>query len=151
NFRLVWRVLGVPARVLEDGALDDGRRNRVVVAHADHRAQHAILIGVAAQFRERLEFAARWVELKRLFDADAARHGLIDELIERTQAERGQHALDFGVARADMPVNKAVVASGNARIHVVHSEPNSLAAPVKRNGDCSNWMASAARAEIDPG
>ena len=39
------RVLRVPAGVLEDVAQDDGRRVRVVVAHADERAQHAVLRG----------------------------------------------------------------------------------------------------------
>ena len=42
DLRLVRRVLRVPARVLEDVALDDRRRDAVVVAHAEVRAEHLV-------------------------------------------------------------------------------------------------------------
>ena len=51
---LVGRVRRVPARVLEHVALDDRRRDRVVVAEADHRAAHGVLVGEGAQLGERL-------------------------------------------------------------------------------------------------
>jgi hypothetical protein len=40
---LIGRVGGVPTRIFHDVAEDHGRRDRAVVAHADHRGQHAVL------------------------------------------------------------------------------------------------------------
>ena len=51
---LVRRVRRVPARVLEHVALDDRGRDRAVVAEADHRRAHGVLLGERAQLGERL-------------------------------------------------------------------------------------------------
>src|SRR5438093_3593943 len=36
-FRLIWRVGGVPSRILQNVALNDGRQDRVIVSLPDHR------------------------------------------------------------------------------------------------------------------
>ncbi len=53
---LVWRVWRVPAGILEDHALDHGRRNRVVIPQPDIRAKGPILSGDVRQTLQILVF-----------------------------------------------------------------------------------------------
>ena len=53
DFRLVRRVGGVPARVLQHVPADDRRGDGAVVAEPDHGGQHLVAPGEAAQFGER--------------------------------------------------------------------------------------------------
>ena len=62
---LVRRVGGVPGRVLEHVARDHGRRERVVVAEADHRAGGAVLRGQRPQLGERLGLGRRRRDVTR--------------------------------------------------------------------------------------
>ena len=54
---LVRRVRGVPGRVLQHVAQDDGRRDRVRVAHADERGEDVVALGELAERVERLGLA----------------------------------------------------------------------------------------------
>ena len=56
DLRLVWRVGGVPGRVLEDVALQHRRGQRVEVALSDHRDGHGVRVGHPSQFSEGLLF-----------------------------------------------------------------------------------------------
>src|SRR3546814_9196170 len=51
DLRLIGRVGGVPARILQHVALDDAGQEGAVVAHADHRVHDRVAIGHAAQVR----------------------------------------------------------------------------------------------------
>ena len=66
DLRLVGRVLRVPAGIFQDVPLNHRRRDRVVIAHADERAEDLVLRRDLLQFVEQFEFAAR------LADASAA-------------------------------------------------------------------------------
>lgn len=109
NLRLIGRVLGVPARVLEDVAEDDVRRVRVVVAHADEGPEHLVLRGDGLQGRQQFVLAARGRELQRLLGADGGRDGLVDESIERVHAQRGQQLLQLGVIRTIVTAGKRLL------------------------------------------
>ena len=65
QLRLVWCVSGVPARVLQDIALDHRWRDRVVITRAEEGTRHLVLAGNGAQFgqRFRLRYALRQLEL----------------------------------------------------------------------------------------
>ena len=53
---LVGRVGGVPGRVLQHVAHDDGRGDRVVIAESDQRRVHPVAARELPQLRERLGF-----------------------------------------------------------------------------------------------
>ena len=59
NLGLIRSVLRVPAGIFQHAALDDGRRNGVVIAHSDERAENFVLAGDVADVGERIKFAAR--------------------------------------------------------------------------------------------
>ena len=82
NLRLIRRVLRVPAGVLENVPLDDGRRDAVVVAKAEVTAEHLVLLRDGAELLERLELALRRRQIERAFEADRLGHRLIDERVE---------------------------------------------------------------------
>ena len=56
NLGLVGRVLGIPAGVFKDVALDDGRSDGAVVAHANEGAEDFVLVGQGAELGEGLGF-----------------------------------------------------------------------------------------------
>lgn len=55
NFGLVRRVLRIPAGVFEDVALDDRRRDAVVVAEAEVGFEHLVLAGDGLELAQRIE------------------------------------------------------------------------------------------------
>ena len=65
DFGLVRRVGGVPAGILQEVALDHGRRDAVVVAHADVGAEDLVLRGDFLQGSQRFVLAAGSGELER--------------------------------------------------------------------------------------
>ena len=91
DLRLVGRVLRVPARVLEDVALDHRRRDAVGVAHADERPPDLVLRRQRAQLVEHRRLGHRRRQLQRAREPDVGGHGLRDQLVERGDAERAQH------------------------------------------------------------
>ena len=98
---LVRRVGRVPTRVLQDVAQDHGRRDRVVVAHAQVAAPDLVLVGQALQGGQRLRLAALREllavggvgDVQLAAQADAGRDGGIDELGHRRAADGGEHPL----------------------------------------------------------
>src|SRR5207247_6613762 len=99
---LVWRVRGVPARVLDDVALDHLRRGGVVVPHREVGAEQLIRGGGAAQRLEHFPLrAARW-ERKGPPQPDVLGDDGVDEFVHRVVAQRLQHGLRFVGARPDV-------------------------------------------------
>ncbi len=107
---LVGRVLRVPARVLQDVALDHRRRQRAVVAHADVAAQDLVLGGERREFGQRLPFGAGRRGLQLALPADRGGDRLLAQVVEVAAAERLQHGLQFLGARTDVTAFERVVA-----------------------------------------
>jgi len=111
---LIRRVLRVPARVLEDIALDHRRGDAGVIAHADQRAQHLVAADHRAKRGLDLVFAGLaprdhlGAEAQRLLDADRHRHGAVDQRVDRVDPERGQHRRGLVRARTDVAMNEGV-------------------------------------------
>ena len=59
NFGLIRRVLRVPAGIFQHVALDDRRRDAIVIALADERAENLVFGRDAAQFGQRFKFTFR--------------------------------------------------------------------------------------------
>ena len=59
NLGLIRRVLRVPAGIFQNVALDDRRRDAIVIAHADERAENLVLRRDGFQFGKRFKFALR--------------------------------------------------------------------------------------------
>ncbi len=111
DLRLVGRVLRVPARVFEHVALDDGRRERPVVAHPEVRAEHPVLPRDGAEVREDAGLAARvgaHLDGEGRVEADGGGDGLVDERVERGGAHRVEHGAGVGLRRADVTVDEGV-------------------------------------------
>ena len=88
---LIRRVRRVPAGVLHHHPQDHAGGDGVVVAQADVRAEHPVARGQLGQPRQKemLLLGARHVE--RFPEADAARHHLVDQRVERRHANRREH------------------------------------------------------------
>ncbi len=91
DFRLIRRVRGVPGRVLQEGAQDDARRVRAVVAQSDERFLHLVLRCDRAQPRERLRFRHGCGELDRRLLANRGRDEGVDHRGARREAQRREH------------------------------------------------------------
>ena len=74
NLCLIWRVRGIPAGVLQNVALNDCRRNAVVIAHANKRAEHMIARGQVRQLLHHVCLTGSGRHLQRSFHADGGRH-----------------------------------------------------------------------------
>ena len=108
NLRLIRGVGGVPARVLQDVALDDRRRDRVVVAEADHGARDAVAPGQLCQLPQHVALCAAFRKVRRDLRADRGRHGRIHQRVERLVAHGLQHGREILLARADMAADEGV-------------------------------------------
>ena len=82
DFRLIGRIGGVPTWILQDVALDDGRRDRVVVAEADHGARDAVAPSKLCQRRQHVSLGAAFRKVFRNRSADRFRHSGIHERVE---------------------------------------------------------------------
>jgi hypothetical protein len=51
--------LRIPAGIFQHAALDDRRRDGVVITHADERAENFVFAGDFFEFGERVKFSAR--------------------------------------------------------------------------------------------
>lgn len=102
DLRLVGGVGGVPARVLQEVAADDGRGDRVVVAQADHRGEHRVAGGEGPQLGDGLRLARGRREIESVGGADHLRHGHREEVGGRGEADGLQHAGLVVVGRADV-------------------------------------------------
>jgi hypothetical protein len=126
---LVRRVLGVPARVLEHVALDDGRRDARRVAHADVAAVRLVLRPDGAELLEQLMLALRRGQRERSPEADRARDRLVDQLVERSGADHPQHLGDICFRRANVAVDESVgvLQQYGHRVPSVYCPPQPLA------------------------
>ncbi len=120
DLRLVRRVRRVPGGVLEDVALDDGRRDRARVAGAEQRDVHLIAVGEAAQLvgDGRLVGGGRQGEPVL---ADARRDDRGRERLEGVEAERREHGGLLGGVGADVAVDESrglEVSQGHGRSDV---------------------------------
>ena len=105
---LVRRVRRVPRRVLHDVAQNHVRGMRAVIPHADKRPVHGIARRDGLERGEYVRLAARRTGVERATKTNAFRHHRVDEGIQGVIAERGEHRLLFGAARADMARNKRI-------------------------------------------
>ncbi|ENO95722.1 putative metal-dependent RNase [Thauera phenylacetica B4P] len=105
---LVRGVGGVPGRVLEHVAQDDRGREGVVVARADERAQHPVLARDRAQQRQRLGLAAAFGQGQRRDRQDGGGDDLVDQLVERVEAEHVEHGARLGGVRAHVAADEVV-------------------------------------------
>jgi glycine dehydrogenase (decarboxylating) len=113
DLRLVRRVRGVPAGVLEDVPLDHRRRVGIVIPVAQIRAEDPVLPGDRPHRLERLVLGAALVDGERPARPDRRGDGRVDELVERRGAEHGEHLRHVALARPDVARNEAV--GGSAR------------------------------------
>ena len=105
---LIGGVGGVPPRVLEDVALDDGGHEAVVVAHADVGAEDLVPGRERAQVLEQLVLSAGGRKVQGPPQPDARGDRLVDEGFERRHAQPLEHLGDLGLVGADVPGDEAV-------------------------------------------
>ena len=108
DFGLIGRVGRVPAGILEHVALDDGRRDRVVVPEADVAPEHAVRRGDFAQPLVIAELGLGLRQRERRRQADIGRDDLVNQGIERARADDAEHPLDVLVARTEVSFLKSV-------------------------------------------
>ena len=92
DLRLIGGVGGVPARVFQHVAADDGRGDGAVVAQPDHRGQDLVTPRETAQLSQRASFGEGRGQVKWRGGGDRRQRGL-GELIERGVADGGEHLL----------------------------------------------------------
>jgi hypothetical protein len=105
QLRLIGRVGGVPARVLQHVALDHRRDMGAVIALSDQRFLPRVQRRQRAQLREH----ARLVHRRRQLGGgrpDGGRHRAIGQIIQRRGADHRQHGRNIGLRRADMATGK---------------------------------------------
>jgi hypothetical protein len=107
DFGLVGGVGGIPARVFQDGALDDAGCVGVVVAHADVAAENLVLRGEAAEFGEGGGFTEGGGEVEGVA-ADVGRDGGVDQCVEGRLVEGLEHGGLFGGIGTVVAVRKRV-------------------------------------------
>ena len=98
----------VPAGILQDIALDHRRRERIVVAVAQIRAEDPVLHRDGAQRRKRLVLGSAGVDGERLPVADRLRNRRVDEVIEGRISECTEHVGYVGRAGSDMAWNERI-------------------------------------------
>ncbi len=106
HLRLVGRVGGVPAGVLQHVAQDDLGRDGAVVAHADHRDEDVVPLRHGAEIGECGALRHRLLEFERPLGADVLRHHAGDEVLERGGAEALQHLGGVGLVGTDVTGNE---------------------------------------------
>ena len=82
NLWLVRRVGGVPGGILQDVALDDWRRNRVVIARANKALQRRVACCHLAECCGNLRLGSRGGNVEWFGTKDALRHGVVDQRAE---------------------------------------------------------------------
>ena len=108
NLGLVGRVLGVPGRIFQDVALDDGGRVGVAVAHADERAPRVVLgAGVLGRV-EHLLLGEGGRQVEGGVGPDRVRNGRVDEGVERLGPEGVEHGVHVGVRGAEVTLVERV-------------------------------------------
>ncbi len=121
DLRLIGRVGGVPARILQHVAQDHRRGDGAVVAHADQAGPELVLLGIALELGQRRLFIQRGRQIQLALQADRRRHGLLDQLLAAGQPQRVEHGLLFALIRAEVTAQKGIglLELGKAR-HIRH-------------------------------
>ncbi len=101
DFRLIGCIGGIPGRVFQNVALDRRWRDGAVIALSDQAGHHPVLPGHLAHQTQQLAFRQRR-PVQRGVLADRLRHGLVDQLVQRADADGAQHVVHLGDRRADM-------------------------------------------------
>mmetsp|Transcript_21289 Transcript_21289/g.52047 ORF Transcript_21289/g.52047 Transcript_21289/m.52047 type:complete len:223 (+) Transcript_21289:2794-3462(+) len=106
---LVRGVGGVPGGIGDEAALDDGRQDVVVVAHADEGLVDDVLPGdlVEQGAHDRLALR-RLVQVELILPPNARRHRLLYQLLNRRHAQHLEHVSHLGAVRADVSTQKGV-------------------------------------------
>ena len=117
DLRLVRRVGGVPAGVLQDVAQDDAGRHAAVVAHPQVGAEHLVAGSQGLQVVKRLLLAAGRGQAQ-LGAPDVPGHGGLGEGVERVEAQGLEHGADLVFAGSEVPAREAV-----AGIEEAHGAP----------------------------
>ena len=117
DLRLVRRVGGVPARVLEHVAADHRRRDRARGSRSRSSPRRAG--SCAARWRSSRAAASsldrlRQVEVAR--GADAAGDGGLHQRLERVVAQRVEHLLDVGGSQTDVAVDEGASAEADGSV-----------------------------------
>jgi hypothetical protein len=105
---LIRGVLGVPAGVFQDVALDDGGSNAAVVAEADVGTADDVLGGDGAELIEGVELGLDGWNGKRGLGTDDGGNGGGDQPVEGIMAEGFQHSGRLGRVGPDMTGEKLV-------------------------------------------
>lgn len=108
DFRLVGRIGGVPAGILQHVAEDHRRRHGAVVAHADQAGPALVEPGVAAQARQGGLFVERGGQFQRPVEADRRRHRLHDQFGASGNSEEIQHGLLFRRIGAEVAAQEGI-------------------------------------------
>mmetsp|Transcript_14373 Transcript_14373/g.27727 ORF Transcript_14373/g.27727 Transcript_14373/m.27727 type:complete len:723 (-) Transcript_14373:79-2247(-) len=112
DFGLVWGVLGVPARVLQQVSQDHSWGEGSVVSHPNEVLVHSVLASELLHVFQELVLSQRLVKLsqiQRLGLADMRWDGGVDKLLQRTKAGRLHHSiLDTRGRVTHVSRNKAV-------------------------------------------
>ena len=115
NLGLVRRVLGIPAGVFEDVALDDRGRDAVVVAEAEVGFEDLVLAGDGLELAQRIELGQRGGDVERSREPDVGGHERVNHRVERVVAEGLEHLGGFIGARPDVAADKRVGVSESSR------------------------------------
>ena len=91
DLRLIRRVGGVPGRVLEDVALDDGRRDRSVVSLPDKTGQDHVLGGDLPHPVQHALLAEGRPPVQRPLLTDRAGYGPVDQRVEAVRSHGLEH------------------------------------------------------------
>ena len=115
---LIRRISRVPRRIFQDVARDHGRRDRAVIALADHRDQHLVLARNRAQLLQSLAFRQRRAEIERVPLPNALRHRLRDQCVEACGSDRLQHVRQIGGGHPDVARGKLVLSEHVDQAHI---------------------------------
>ena len=108
DFRLVRRVGGVPARILQHVAGDDIGCQRVVVAEADEGAGRLVGADHRLEAAQHLLFGGGLAQCQRSLEGNGLRHRHLDQLLQRCQLQLFQHRANVGLVRANVTADKFV-------------------------------------------
>ena len=106
---LIRSVLGVPAGIFKNIALDHQRSDAIVVAHPDERTPDVILLGQAAEFRQHILLATGRGDSEGSLEPDVRGDSRLDQRLQRRQTQRGQHLLNVGRSRTYVTRDECIV------------------------------------------
>lgn len=108
NFGLVRCVLRIPARIFQHVALNDRRRNAIIIALADERAKNLILRRDFFQFRERVKLAARGGKIQFFVVPDFFGDRRVNQPVEAFETDVREHFGGIAFAGADVAAGKFI-------------------------------------------